>query len=80
MNIKEYDVYIVQIKNVFLVGIPYEDTGVCRLSDSPYDAARFSSRSDARMIARMAGGTEVLFNPITGKTFGKIKGEIKSEI
>ena len=68
MNISDYDGWIVKVGSVFLVAVAYEDTGMCRLSESPYNALKFDDREQARMIARRAGGTAVMFNPVSGVT------------
>ena len=71
MKVSDYDVYIVQFGTVYLVAMPYEDTKVCRLSDSPYDAMPFRHPEDAQRIARLADGTAIMFNPVTGKRSDK---------
>lgn len=67
MKIEEYDSWIVQVGEVYLVGMPYERTGMCRLSNSRYEALRFDDAAVASRIAHMAGGRAVRFNPISGR-------------
>lgn len=68
MKITDYDVNIIKVNNEYLVAIPYEDTKVCRMSISPYDALPINDSVIANKIARKAGGTVVVFNQITGRT------------
>jgi hypothetical protein len=67
MDIKEYDSWIIRYGTVYLVGVPYEDTGMCRLSNSPYDAAQITEEHVARKLARLSGGEAVIWNPVTGR-------------
>lgn len=69
MRIDDFNVYIVRLGNVYLVAMAYEDTGMCRLSESPYNALQFHDRADARKIAVMSGGQDVMFNPLTGRVW-----------
>jgi nitrous oxide reductase accessory protein NosL len=67
MDVKEYDSWIIRYGTVYLVGMPYEDTGMCRLSNSPWDAVPISDEHAARRLARMSGGEAVTWNPVTGR-------------
>lgn len=67
MRVEDYDGWIIRVGSVYLVGIPYEDTGMCRLSNSPYEAARFDDVTVAVRLAKMANGNAVRFNPISGR-------------
>jgi len=67
MKVSEYDSWIIQVGGVFLVGMPYEDTMMCRLSNSPYDAVPIEEQCVAERLARMAGGQAVKWNPVTGR-------------
>ena len=66
MSVTIYDAYVVRIGNVYLVGLAYEDTKMCRFSENVYDAARFEYWSDAQQLASKARGDVIKFNPITG--------------
>lgn len=67
MNVHDFDAWLVKTNGLYLVAVAYEDTHMCRWSDSPFDALRFEDVNDAIRIARTAGGQIVRFNPITGK-------------
>ena len=67
MKVSDYDTWIVRVENEYLVAVAYVDTGMCRLSGSPYEALRFQDGADASMVARRAGGNAIRFNPITGR-------------
>lgn len=69
MNVDSYDVWVIKLNKVFLVGIPYEDTKVCRLSENVYDAAQIPDKDTAEAVAAMAGGEIVKFNPIIGRLY-----------
>ena len=66
MSIKEFDTYVIRLGNVYLVARPYEDSNVCRLSESVYDALQIGDERSAAMAAHRCGGVAVRFNPITG--------------
>ena len=66
MDVSVYDRWVIQFGNVYLVAVAYEDTKMCRLSDSPYDAATIDVYEDAMDFARHVGGKAVKFNPVTG--------------
>ena len=66
MNVKQYDAWIVQVENQYLVAVAYKDTNMCRWSTSPFDAAQIEDINAALTIAKAAGGHIVRFNPITG--------------
>lgn len=66
MKVNDYDTWIIRFGKVYLVAVAYEDTGMCRFSESIYNAARFSDWNDANMIARRTGGEIMRFNPVTG--------------
>ena len=42
-------------------------TSELRWSDSPHDAWRTRNKDDARHMARIVGGTMMLFNPAVGQ-------------
>ena len=67
MDMNAYDVWIVRFGTVFLVALAYEDTKMCRFSESKYDAAQFADINDAIWVAQRSGGEVVRFNPITGR-------------
>lgn len=67
MSVEEYDTHVIQIGNVYLVAVAYEDTKVCRLSENIYDGIRVPEEEVARKLARMVSGKAVKFNPVTGK-------------
>ena len=67
MDISTFDVWIVRFGTVFLVAVAYEDTKMCRFSESKYDAVQFTDMNDAIWVAKRSGGEVVRFNPITGK-------------
>ena len=66
MKVEDFDTYIIQYGNVYLISVAYEDTGMCRLSENKYDALRIPDPKDAVKIAKASGGKAVKFNPITG--------------
>lgn len=67
MKVSDYDTYIVQYGKVYLVAVAYEDTKMCRLSNSPYDALTFDDVYDAKRVAGITRGSVASFNPITGR-------------
>lgn len=67
MKVSDYDTYVIRYGNVYLVAVAYEDTKICRFSDSPYDALPFDDVYEAKRVASRTGGSAVRFNPVTGK-------------
>lgn len=63
MDIRKETCLIIQRKNEFLVGVIH---GSLDLRWSPYahEAWRTRKREDADQVARMVGGTVMLFNPV----------------
>ena len=67
MKVEDYDAWVIRVGTVFLVGMPYTDTGMCRLSNSPYDAVKIKDECVAQRLAKLAGGEAVEFNPAIGR-------------
>ena len=67
MDVSEYDVWLVQVGQDYLVAVAYEDTKMCRWSNSPFDALHIDDINSAMRIAKAAKGTVVRFNTITGR-------------
>lgn len=67
MSVEDYDVWVIQFGKVYLVGMPYQDTKVCRFSENIYDAVQFQNYFQAYGFADRFGGKAMRFNPVTGK-------------
>ena len=67
MKVSDYDGWVIRYGKVFLVAVAYEDTKMCRFSESPYNAAMFMDMNDAIGIAGRTGGEVVRFNPVSGE-------------
>jgi len=67
MDISKYDVWLVRVGQEYLVAVAYDDTKMCRWSNSPFDALQITDINSAMIVARAAKGTVVRFNTITGK-------------
>lgn len=66
MGVDDYRTWIVRVGGQYLVAVPYRDTKVCRMSNSPYDAAPIENAEDAEALAGVMRGVAVQFNPVTG--------------
>lgn len=66
MDIRLLTCVIIRKNGKYLVG-RILGTDDLRWSDSPHDAWRTRNREDARDMARIVGGTMMLFNPAAGQ-------------
>ena len=62
--------YVIQVGNQFLVGCPYKEESVIRLSDSKYDGYRTENFMEAMHLARRCGGLVMKLNELNGALEG----------
>lgn len=66
MDIRLLTCVIIRKNGEYLVG-RILGTGDLKWSTSPHDAWRTRNKEDARDLARLVGGTMMLFNPAAGQ-------------
>lgn len=68
--LNENEVYIIRLRNKYLVGCPYNNEAAIRFSDHKYDGYRTNKWEVARRIAKRIGGKIMKLNLLNGDLTG----------
>lgn len=66
----KHEWYVIKKGNLYLMGVPYDDSSFMRWTNSPYDGYRTKSFNTAIRVAKLTGCKVVKHNTLNGRVEG----------